>query len=166
MAVVYDNTAAPYLSAASSLSMPFDGDLACTSGAALSVWIYGDEGNSDESIYASLSDGTNTATAVLPASGATQTADWTVWDIDVRDFTDSSPALDMGNITSLTLGVGNPSAPAAGGTGTVYFDNVNVYPVRCLDRPVSDLTGDCAVDMSDFAIIAAEWLSDGSFPAL
>ena len=166
MALVYDNEASPYLSSASSVPFPYDGDLACTNGVAMSVWVYGDKTNSDEKVYASLTDGTNTATVVLTESGVTQTADWTAWNIDIRDFTNDNPSLDMGNIASMTIGIGDPISPAAGGSGTVYIDNVNMFPVRCLNSPFADLTNDCIVNLNDLAVLVSEWLDNGNFPIL
>ena len=166
MALTYDNSISPYLSSASSLTFPYDGDLTCTNGVAMSIWVYGDAGNSDETVFASLSDGTNTATTVLNDPAVTTTAEWTTWNIDMRDFTDDNPSLDMGNVTSMTIGIGDPDNPSAGGSGTVYIDNINMHPVRCLNRPATDLTGDCITDVADLAEMASEWLSNGNFPIL
>jgi len=36
-----------------------------------------------------------------------------------------------------------------------------VAPEYCLNKPLSDLNGDCKVTFSDFAILASEWLDCG-----
>jgi hypothetical protein len=164
LAMTYNNTASPYISRAVTTAVPYNGNFACTSGVALSVWVYGNPANGNDPVYASISDGTNTATTVCTISGITQAASWTIWNIDVREFTANNPNVDMTKITSVTLGVGNPISPAAGGSGTVYFDNVNLYPVRCLNKPAADTNGDCVINFKDFAEMAAEWLSSGLFP--
>lgn len=160
MAISYNNTVSPYLGTASSISVPFSGNIACTSAYALSVWIYGDLTNSDEVVYVSMTDGSNTATVKCPVAYVTQMPEWTIWDIDLRDFA----TIDMGNVSSVVIGVGDPDAPTAGGTGTIYVDNFNLYPVRCLNKPAADLNDDCKVTIDDLALVASEWLANGWFP--
>ncbi len=40
--------------------------------------------------------------------------------------------------------------------------NVGIRLVLEVDCPSADLTGDCQVDLADFAVLAANWLDDGS----
>lgn len=37
-----------------------------------------------------------------------------------------------------------------------------VIPTNCLNKPESDLSGDCKVNFTDFSKMAAEWLQDGT----
>ncbi len=160
MALSYDNTSSPYLSSAVSASFPYDGQITCTNGEAMSVWVYGGTANSDEPVYVTLSDGTATATVVCDIPYITQIEDWTVWNIDLAEFT----GIDMDSIDTMTIGVGDPDSPAANGTGTIYIDNVNLYPTRCITQPAADLTNDCVVDLDDFAEMSDQWLLNGWFP--
>ena len=166
MAFSYNNASSPYLSSATA-AFPFAGNITCTNAVAMSVWIYGDAANADETMYVTLSDGTNQATVVCPIANVTQIADWTnIWNIDLRDFPAANPAIDMGAITTMTIGVGDPASPSAGGSGTIYIDNINLYPVRCIAQPATDLNDDCFVNLEDFSLMAAEWLANGMFPIL
>lgn len=54
---------------------------------------------------------------------------------------------------------------AVGGTNSYGLGDSDLYIVKlaadCVIQPVSDLTGDCKVDIKDFARMAAEWLFCG-----
>jgi hypothetical protein len=69
----------------------------------------------------------------------------------------------MGAITSMTISVGDGTP---GGSGTIYIDNVNLYPVSCINAPEFDLNDDCMVNFEDFALLASEWLANGMFPII
>jgi len=45
---------------------------------------------------------------------------------------------------------------------TFRSSNVGIRLVMDVDCPTADLTGDCQVDLADFAVLAANWLDDGS----
>jgi hypothetical protein len=51
---------------------------------------------------------------------------WTEWNIPLQAFADQG--VDLTNVTSITLGFGNRSAPAAGGAGSVFFDDIRLVP--------------------------------------
>jgi len=34
--------------------------------------------------------------------------------------------VDLANVSSITIGIGTKNAPAAGGTGTMYFDEIRL----------------------------------------
>ena len=54
-------------------------------------------------------------------------------------------------------------------SGDVLYGSYNFYgpvttialPAACINRPEMDFDGDCMVTISDFAIFASQWLSDG-----
>jgi hypothetical protein len=70
--------------------------------------------------------------------------------IDLANFT------GLTSVTSLTIGI-----KGAGSSGTVYIDNIRLYPSRCLPGTelAGDLNGDCVVDEDDLAIITDNWLN-------
>jgi hypothetical protein len=47
---------------------------------------------------------------------------WQAWTIPLSEFT--SAGVKMTAVKSLTVGVGNKAAPKAGGTGTMYIDDI------------------------------------------
>jgi hypothetical protein len=53
---------------------------------------------------------------------AAQVNKWTQWVIDLQEFADQGVALT--NVNSITLGFGTKDSPAAGGSGTVNFDDI------------------------------------------
>jgi hypothetical protein len=118
--------------------------------------------NTAAPLYATLQDSSqNMATVTNPDPNAVLTNNWQSWDIALEDFAD----VNLAAIKKITVGVGNRSAPQPGGTGTIYIDDIRLYPPRCiLDRVKSegDFTGDCFADYADLDKIAQQWLASGS----
>jgi hypothetical protein len=112
--------------------------------------------NTAAPLYVILQDSSqNTATVTNPDPNAVLTNTWQPWDIALEDFAD----VNLAAIKKITIGVGNRSAPAPGGTGTLYFDDICLYPPRCMpDRVKGDLNNDCFTDYTDLDILADNWL--------
>jgi hypothetical protein len=79
-------------------------------------------GNSIEQIYLTVKDSSKTATLLNPDTLATGRFDWQQWLIPLSDLT--AAGVKVTAIKSITLGVGDRTSPSAGGTGTMYFDDV------------------------------------------
>jgi hypothetical protein len=56
---------------------------------------------------------------------AAQTVSWTEWNIDLQAFADQG--VNLANVTSITIGLGNRANPTAGGSGMMYFDDIRLY---------------------------------------
>jgi len=56
---------------------------------------------------------------------AAQAATWTEWDIDLQPFADQG--INLANVNSITLGLGNRNNPVAGGAGMMYFDDIRLF---------------------------------------
>jgi hypothetical protein len=56
---------------------------------------------------------------------AAQAASWTEWNTPLQAFADQG--VNLANVNSITLGLGNRSNPVAGGTGMMYFDDIRLY---------------------------------------
>jgi regulation of enolase protein 1 (concanavalin A-like superfamily) len=81
------------------------------------------EGNSVEGVYLSVTDTSGKSKVVQhPDSAATAYMTWQPWTIALSEFT--SAGVKVNAVKSLTIGVGNKAAPKAGGTGTVYVDDI------------------------------------------
>jgi len=84
---------------------------------------------------------------------------WQHWRIDLQNLN-----LNFDNIEQISIGFRNhpPESPGLG-IGTVFFDDVRLYPSRCLqeNRPDADFDGDCAVDFQDLQDLANTWLDKG-----
>jgi hypothetical protein len=80
-------------------------------------------GNSVEGFYVSVKDSAGKVKVVQNAdAAATANVSWQEWAIPLSEFT--SAGVKMNAVKSMTIGVGNKAAPKAGGTGTVYIDDV------------------------------------------
>ncbi len=89
----------------------------------LTIWYRGDSANAAEPMYVVL-NGSAAVTNNNP--DAAQMDVWTEWNIDLQVFADQG--VNLANVTSITLGLGNRSNPVAGGSGMMYFDDIRLYP--------------------------------------
>ena len=87
----------------------------------LSLWFRGASANAAERMFVALG---NSAVYHDDAS-ATQIAGWNEWVIDLSAFGGSG--VDLTNVSTITIGFGTKATPAAGGTGTMYFDDIRLY---------------------------------------
>ncbi|MHC4533945.1 MAG: galactose-binding domain-containing protein [Planctomycetota bacterium] len=54
--------------------------------------------------------------------------DWTEWIIDLQVFADQG--VNLTNVNTITIGLGDKSNPQAGDLGIMYFDDIRLYPHR------------------------------------
>jgi hypothetical protein len=130
---------------------------------ALTLWFYGDPANSAEQLYVALEDNAGHIKVVNhPDPEAVQGRAWQEWNIDLTQF--SAAGVNLKAIKKMYIGLGNRTSPKAGGTGTMYIDDIRVYPSRCIPsmgKPPADLSGNCIVDQADVDILANLWLDTG-----
>ncbi len=86
----------------------------------LGIWYIGDPANAAETMYVVLN---GTAAVNNPNANAAQADEWTEWTIDLQAF-----GVNLTNVTSITVGFGNRANPVAGGSGSVFFDDIRLYP--------------------------------------
>jgi len=81
------------------------------------------EGNGAGQLYVTLEDAAGkTATVTHPAgNGAVFLAGWNEWAIPYSDLA----GVNLARIEAMTIGVGNRTSPAAGGSGIVYVDDIS-----------------------------------------
>jgi len=89
----------------------------------LTIWFMGDAANAAEQIYVALN---GSAVVTNDNPDAAQTTTWTEWTIDLQAFTDQG--VNLANVDTIALGLGNKNNPLAGGSGTMYFDDIRLYP--------------------------------------
>jgi hypothetical protein len=87
----------------------------------LTIWFRGSSSNPAEQIYVVLND---TAVVTNDNPDAAK-ASWTQWDIDLTRFADQG--VNLSDVNSITLGLGNRNNPVAGGSGMMYFDDIRLY---------------------------------------
>jgi len=117
--------------------------------------------NKAEPMYVAISSGNGKTGVVYHEDpNATLISTWTEWNINLKQFSDQGVALT--DIDKMFIGFGNKANPKSGGTGTMYLDDIRLYPPRCiLDKLIgleADLTNDCTVDIADLQVMAADWL--------
>ena len=85
----------------------------------LALWFRGDSGNAAERMFVALN---GNAVVYHEDASASQTSRWTEWAIDLQAFA----GVNLGNVNTVTIGLGTKNSPAAGGTGTMYFDDIRL----------------------------------------
>ena len=89
----------------------------------LTIWFRGDSANAAETLYVVLN---GSAVVSHDNPDAALITRWTEWTIDLQAFTDQG--VNLANVNTIGLGLGNKNNPVAGGSGTMYFDDIRLYP--------------------------------------
>ena len=87
--------------------------------AKLSLWFRGASGNAADRMFVALN---GTAVVYHDDPAASQITGWNEWVIDLTEFA----GVDLTNVNTITIGFGTKGSPAAGGTGTMYFDDIRL----------------------------------------
>ncbi len=120
MPVFYDNSVG-YSEATLTLTYPRDWTEKGVN--KLTIWFRGDSANSAETLYVALN---GSAVVNHDNPDAAQIGTWTEWNIDLQEFADQG--VNLANVNTIALGLGNRNNPVAGGSGTMYFDDIRLYP--------------------------------------
>ncbi|MHC4074988.1 MAG: LamG domain-containing protein [Planctomycetota bacterium] len=121
---------------------------------ALQLFFKGEVGNSAEQMYFSIEDGNGVrATVSYSDANDLQRNLWQVWNIDLGDFADAG--VQLTDVNEIAVGFRD-----GGGTGTVYFDDIRLYPGRCFPQysTGADFDGDCVTGDFDLDFMARNWL--------
>ena len=136
---------------------------------ALSLWFYGDPNNDadeTEQMYVALED-TNGAYAEvrypLEDMNDIRLSEWQRWDIALSSFSD----VNLFSVKHLYIGFGQMSSLIPGGDGIVHFDDIRLYPPICVPQyaPQADFSGNCTVNLEDYAILANQWFRPPGDPS-
>ena len=85
----------------------------------LSLWFRGNSAiNAADHMFVALND---TAVVYHDDPAVTQLSRWNEWVIDLATF-----GVDLTDVNSITIGIGTKNSPAAGGPGTMYFDDIRL----------------------------------------
>jgi inhibitor of cysteine peptidase len=120
MPVFFDNSILRYSEVEKTLTYPRDWTENGVN--KLSIWFRGVSDNAAETLYVVLN---GSAVVNHDNPNAAQTGSWTEWSIPLQAFADQG--VNLTNVNSITLGLGNRSNPVAGGSGMMYFDNIRLY---------------------------------------
>ncbi|MHC4659251.1 MAG: PKD domain-containing protein [Planctomycetota bacterium] len=144
---------------------------------ALALYFYGDadnDANDTERMYVGLKDTTGTYAQVKYSDYGEDTndvkiAEWHEWNIRLQDFNDGG--VDLADVNKVYIGFGDRSnlypGGTPGGSGVVYFDDIRLYPPKCvpwLAKSAADFDNNCIVDSGDFAILANQWKHPPGIP--
>jgi hypothetical protein len=117
----YDNSILRYSEAELTLTYPRDWTEKGVN--TLTIWFRGDSANAAETLYVALN---GSAVVNHDNPNAAQITTWTQWNIDLQTFADQG--VNLANVNTIALGLGNKNNPLAGGLGTMYFDDIRLYP--------------------------------------
>lgn len=90
----------------------------------LTIWFRGTTGNAAENLFVALNG--NAVVNHDNPNAAAEITSWTAWNIDLTRFADQG--VNLANVNSITLGLGNKNNPVADGSGMMYFDDIRLYP--------------------------------------
>ncbi len=121
MPLFYDNSVLRYSEVEKTLTYPRDWTENGVS--TLTIWFRGDSANAAETLYVALN---GSAVVNHDNPNAAQITTWTQWNIDLQAFADQG--VNLANVNTIALGLGNRNNPLAGGSGTMYFDDIRLYP--------------------------------------
>ncbi|MFB0551974.1 MAG: LamG domain-containing protein [Phycisphaerae bacterium] len=116
----YDNSILKYSEVEKTLTYPRDWTEDGVS--TLSIWFRGNSDNAAETLYVALN---GNAIVTNDNPDAAQIDRWTEWTIDLQAFADQG--VNLTNVNTISLGLGNKNNPLAGGSGTMYFDDIRLY---------------------------------------
>jgi len=89
----------------------------------LSLWFRGEIFNSLEQMYVVLN---GSAVVYHDNPDAVMTIDWVEWKIDLQEF--ANQGVNLTDVNTIGIGFGDRSNPQPGGSGTMYFDDIRLYP--------------------------------------
>jgi hypothetical protein len=122
MPMDYNNLKAPFYSEAEREFTPTQ-DWTVNGADALVLYVRGASGNQAAPLYATIEDSSGRAgTMVHPDPAITTTTQWSRWRIPLSGLA----GVNLARVKKLALGVGNKNNPVAGGSGTIYVDDLQV----------------------------------------
>lgn len=150
----YNNGQAPFISE-TVYTFASPRDFTANNAYYLSVLVRGDSTNTAEKLYVRLQDSSaNVNTSVVTDTAVVRTEEWTELGFALSDFS----GVDLTRVSKLTIGAGSPQASSATGAGTIRVDDIRLYMAGCDGSAAGDFTGDCKIDLEDFALISSEWM--------
>ena len=122
MPLGYDNSNPPHYSQAERV-WATPQDWTAREGTRFTLYVRGSADNAEDDLYVLVEDAAgNAAIGVHP--GATLVTEWTKWSLPLVGL--AVAGVDATAIAKLSLGVGDPSNPVAGGSGQMFIDDIRV----------------------------------------
>lgn len=89
----------------------------------LAIWYIGDPDNTRARMYVALN---GSAMVQQDHLDAVKLDSWNQWNIDLLAFADKG--MNLTNVNTITLGLGNRNYPIPGRSGKLYFDDIRLHP--------------------------------------
>ncbi len=122
MPLDFNNVKSPFFSEAEREFAPTM-DWTASGADTLVLFVRGTPGNQAAPLYLAVEDSTKKSAAVTyPDSAIVGTSKWTEWKIPLS----SVAGVNLAKVKKVTIGVGDKNAPAAGGAGRIYIDDIYV----------------------------------------
>ena len=94
--------------------------------AELSLWFRGGSDNPVDPLYVAISNAAGAPAVVANTDPAAATVGfWAEWRIALQAFADQG--INLTNVDKIAIGLGSNGGTAAGGSGTIYIDDIRLY---------------------------------------
>jgi hypothetical protein len=118
MPLAYDNAVGK---SEATLTLTSNRDWTVNGVSTLTIWFRGSSSNAAENLYVALND---SAMVNNDNPNAAKQGTWTKWNIDLQAF--AGQGINLTNVNSITIGLGNRANPTTGGAGIMYFDDIRI----------------------------------------
>ncbi len=110
----------------------------------LGLWYRGQSQNAAETLSVVITDAGNNSVVIenTAEQNAVQSTMWTEWAISLGGI----EGIDLSQVTTLAIRIGNPDAQQAGSKGKIYIDDIAIYP----QQSVSPIAITITVPNGDF----------------
>lgn len=80
---------------------------------------------------------------------------WTQWLIQTSEIAAANPLFDLTQVKKMSVSINMV------GSGSIYVDSIYLFSSGCYaGLTIGDLTGDCIIDIDDFAFFGRDWLKE------
>jgi len=116
------------------------------SGQTLGLWYRGQSQNTAEMLSVVITDAGNNSVVIenTAEQNAVQSTMWTEWTISLGGV----EGIDLGQVNTLAIRIGDPAAQQAGSKGKIYIDDIAIYP----QQSVSPIAMNIPVPNGEFNI--------------
>jgi hypothetical protein len=122
MPMDYNNVKSPFYSEAEREFAPVQ-DWTANNAGTLVLYVRGRAGNAPAQLYVALEDASkHVGVVAYPDKAVTGAAQWTQWKVPLSSFT----GVNLAKVKKMYIGLGDRNAPAAGGSGRIFIDDIEV----------------------------------------
>lgn len=124
MPISYNNQTSPWYSEIERSWSP-PRDWTAYGAEALMLYIRGNADNDPDALYVGIEDDSGRVAAVThPDPDVLAATEWRLWQVPLATF--SAAGADVTNVSRIYIGTGTPDAPAAGGSGWIFVDDIQI----------------------------------------